>query len=85
MTNEVPFDELAPVYRRWLVMARARHLLAVVFWDYDERERWFDKRRADMDGRTPRELVDADEYDAVLEAAKDPRRDPSRGCATPEP
>lgn len=78
MTDEVPFDELAPVYRRRLVMARARHLLAVFFWDYDELERWFDTPRADMDGRTPRELVDADEYEPVLEAARDPRQgDPS--------
>lgn len=76
--EEVPFEELAPVYRRQVVMARARHLLAVFFWNSDERERWFGTPRADMDGRTPRELVDADEYEAVLEAARDPRRDPSR-------
>jgi hypothetical protein len=84
MTDDVPFDELAPVRRRQVVMARARHLLAVFFWDYDELERWFDKSREDMGGRTPRELVEVDEYERVLAAARDPRRDPSRGPGTPD-
>lgn len=84
MTDEVPFEELAPIYRRRVVMARTRHLLAVFFWDYRELERWFDTPRSDMNGRTPRQLVDADEYDAVLAAAHDPRSDPAYGHAPPD-